>query len=97
MAASAHLELLFGAVYVDPRNRSVTPIDGVRVESVIWSEKTISLSLSSSLSSLRFPYSGPREITVMVERSENPAEITINDQTFSVQSGKGKESLICIL
>ena len=92
LAATAYLELHFGALHVDLARRSVTPIDRVAVDDVRWYEGQVALTLSSSLQNLPVPYTEPRAVTVTVEPAPVPVTLRANGCQLTVVPDAGRQS-----
>lgn len=93
LAASAYMEILFGNVFVDPRNQTVTPIDGLRVDNLRFEKSTVDFSLSSSLKNLKAPYLDPREIIITIGERTEPVTLAVNGREYEIPAGDGKESV----
>ena len=97
MVAASYLDLLFGALHVDPGRRSVTPIDVVAVSDVRWAANQVDLTLSSSLQNLPVPYTEPRSVTVTVEPASLPVTIRVNGRQLAVAPDAGRQSFAVLL
>lgn len=95
LAASAYLEEMFGGVLVDGAARKVVGIDGAKASVVNWTEKSVSLNITSAIKELPFPYTGDHSIVVKFNRMPGQMyTVTINGNVFrDVKSDQLKRGL----